>query len=338
MADSSAAATLNSPERVLRDATATNVALVSRVANSDRSYINTWKNYVKWIREESGLGVTEPPYLTRDNIHHYFSRVVAKKTVVKNTVTRYINALQHYADNDIAEHAGKTPRFFVRDGEVDQACRAQQAYMKEAGGTTGGDPHKGLKDVLPLPVRLRILQHIYRERSDWGAAAVNFTWGLNVAVRGHSNRKLTYCDLNMSSGFGAEEEGTLSRALLLVLRKGDVHKDRKDKDNQVACWRHKHFELCSVFATAIHVIWSLAQNETINFFHWNKRVRADWWDLPLIDWETYSGNDKTVAVYALGCHCGHDCLTICAAFCSFTQRLRTRQKLFLKALLPQAVR
>jgi hypothetical protein len=46
---------------------------------------------------------------------------------------------------------------------------------------------------------------------------VNFTWGLNVAVHGHSNRKMTYCDLNMSSGFGVEEDGPLSRALLLVL-------------------------------------------------------------------------------------------------------------------------
>jgi hypothetical protein len=132
----------------------------------------------------------------------------------------------------------------------------------------------GLKDVLSLPsVQLRILKYIYSERTaNWGPAAVNFMWGLNVAIRGHTICKMTYCHLNMSSGFGAEEDGPLSRAHLLVLQKGDVQKDRKDKDNQVACWRHKHFESCSVFATAIHVVWSLVQNETISFLHENKKI------------------------------------------------------------------
>jgi hypothetical protein len=295
----STAVPLTSPERILREAQASNVALVSRVSKADKSYNGIWKNYVKWLQVESGLGVTQPPYLTRDNISHWFSRVVAKKKVVKNTCTRYINALQWYADHHATEHAGKSPRFIVRDGMVGHACDAQQAYLKAEGGKLGVDPHRGLKDVLSLPVRLRILNYIYSERTaDWGPAAVNFTWGLNVAVRGHSNRKMTYCDLNMSSGFGAEEDGPLSRALLLVLRKGDVHKDRKDKDNQLACWRHKHFELCSVFATAIHVVWSLAQNETINFFHDDKNARADWWDLPLIDWDTYSETaNSTKAIF-----------------------------------------
>jgi hypothetical protein len=142
---------LTSPDRVLREAQASNVALVSRVSKADKSYNGVWKDYVKWLLGESGLGVTHPPYLTRDN------RVVAKKKVVKNTCTGYVNALQWFADHEETEHAGKTPRFIVRDGMVDHACDAQQAYLKEEGGKLGVDPHKGLKDVLSLPVHLRIL-------------------------------------------------------------------------------------------------------------------------------------------------------------------------------------
>ena len=152
---------------------------------------------------------------------------------------------------------------------------------------TGADPHKGLKDVLTLTQRLQILRYIYNVRPDWGEASVFFTWGLNAGVRGHSSRNVNLCDLNISSGYGAEKEGPLSRALLLILRKGDVHKDRKDTDQQVGCWRHKHYELCSVFATAAHVVWTLA-NSAVNFTHQNKNICATWWDMPLIDWGTYS--------------------------------------------------
>jgi hypothetical protein len=43
---------------------------------------------------------------------------------------------------------------------------------------------------------------------------------------------------------------------------------------------------------------SLAQNETINFFHDDKNARADWWDLPLIDWDTYSETaNSTKAIF-----------------------------------------
>jgi hypothetical protein len=152
-----------SPDRVLCEAQASNVALVSQVSKADKSYNGVWKNYVKWLLGESGLGVTHPSYLTRDNINHWFSRVAAKKKVVKNTCTRYVNALQWFADHEEMEHAGKTPRFIVCDGMVDHACDAQQAYLKEEGGKLGVDPHKGLKDVLSLPVRLQILQYIYTE-------------------------------------------------------------------------------------------------------------------------------------------------------------------------------
>ena len=91
----------------------------------------------------------------------------------------------------------------------------------------------------------------------------------------------------MSAGYGVEKEGPLSRTLLLIMHKGDVHKDRKDTDQQVGCWRHKHYELCSVFATAAHVVYTLC-SKNVSFLHENKKERAAWWDLPLVEWDSYS--------------------------------------------------
>ena len=51
------------------------------------------------------------------------------------------------------------------------------------------------------------------------ASPPNFilTWGLNSALRGASNRKLKFKDLNLSCSFGAEDIGPLARCSLLVL-------------------------------------------------------------------------------------------------------------------------
>ena len=94
--------------------------------------------------------------------------------------------------------------------------------------------------------------------------------GMNGAVRGASNRVFTYCDLNLSFGFGPEPFGRLARALLFVHRPGKLHKDRQETAHQVCVWRHIHWLLCSIFSTAMQVIWKLSQNTTINFLHRNK--------------------------------------------------------------------
>jgi hypothetical protein len=95
--------------------------------------------------------------------------------------------------------------------------------------------------------------------------------------------------LNISFGFGPEDSGPLARALLLVLRKGNIHKDRHETDDQVCAWRHKHYELCCVFSTAMYVISSVTQNPTLSFLHPNRSKRCPWWEISLIDWEEYSG-------------------------------------------------
>jgi hypothetical protein len=99
---------------------------------------------------------------------------------------------------------------------------------------------------------------------------------------------MVYEDINMSRGFGPEEEGSRARIPLLVLRKGGKNKDNFATDKQVGCWRHKNYLLCSVFALSKHVIWDLKNNPTINFSHKNPLERAKWWDTELVDIQTYS--------------------------------------------------
>jgi hypothetical protein len=134
------------------------------------------------------------------------------------------------------------------------------------------------------------MSYIYSSRADWGPASFSYAWGLNATVRGASNHNLVMADLNMSYAFGPDPDGACARAVLLVLRKGDIHKDRYDTDKQVCCWRHKDPVLCSIGATARHFIWCLKQlGDRINFYHEDKTKRASWWDIPLIDWNKYKG-------------------------------------------------
>ena len=221
---------------------------------------------------------------------HYFTRVCATRRGNKNTLGKAVWGLQWYATN--RDHIGAV--FIVKSPAVEQAILSQHAFNEQSGGTAkpGSDPHKGLKDILPESSRLRFMQHIYRERNDWGPAAVNFTWGHNGAIRGASCNKIGYCDLNHSDGFGPKLG---EPAVGLVCRSGKVHKDRSETDKQVFVWRHKEYLLCSVFATAAYVIHQITENPTIDFLHADKNERAPWWDTPLIDWSNYNGEFQRIA-------------------------------------------
>jgi hypothetical protein len=274
---------------VLRNEQAANNDMIITNASCDKSYTSEYKIFVKWVKAQPGLATTEAPFLTRVNLDHYFTRVITRRKGCSNSMRRVLNALDWYAHN--REHVGVYPKFRCSSSAVEEALRTQKVFNQSSGGTgrAGNDPHHGLKDILPETDKMRMMDYIYRSRHDWGPASVNFTWGINGAVRGASNRKLTLCNLNLSHGFGPERNGPLSRALLLILCRGTVHKDRHETDKQVCSWRHKNYLLCSVFSTASYVIWCTSQNPDISFLHINKNERAPWWDIPLIDWDQYSG-------------------------------------------------
>jgi hypothetical protein len=111
-------------------------------------------------------------------------------------------------------------------------CRLDCA-RGESTGNPGGDPLKGLKDAVSESDCILIMNYIYRSRKDWDTASVDFSWGYQGVICGTSNRVLLFSDMNISYGFGPGKTGPLACALLLVLRKGGLHKDCHEKDQQV---------------------------------------------------------------------------------------------------------
>ena len=79
----------------------------------------------------------------------------------------------------------------------------------------------------------------------------SYSWGKNAGVCGASTRAMVLCDLNLSYGFGPELFAPRNRTLLLILRKGFVHKDKHTTDKQVGVQRHRDYKQCSVFVQRI---------------------------------------------------------------------------------------
>jgi hypothetical protein len=95
------------------------------------------------------------------------------------------------------------------------------------------DPHKGLKDVMSEDHTLKIIDCIleYDKLSDDILFA--YGWGRNAGARGSSSRNVVFSALNLSYGFGPENNAPRNKTLLLILCKGDVPKDRFDTTKQV---------------------------------------------------------------------------------------------------------
>jgi hypothetical protein len=266
-----------------------NHEVIRQNSTCDASYKYEMKKFIAWVREQPHLATQVPPFTTRRNVDEYFSHVIPTRIGNNNTIRRVVNSLNHLAHK--VEHIGANPAFECDSAVVASAITAQKAYQKKHSGNAhlGTDPHKGLKDILPLSDLVRMMAYIFRSRSDWGPASVNLSLGMNACIRGDSIRSFVYADLRLSHGFGPERDGPLSRALLCVLRRGEVHKDRHEMDEQVCVWRHKHYLVCSVVSTAAYLLYSLSNNPTIDFYHLEKDERAGWWDTAFIHWQTYSG-------------------------------------------------
>ena len=243
------AAARSRQDLLLQTQRATNLVLLQASTTPNATYASDFSRYRSWVTAQDELD--DVPLFSRENVDHYFSRMIAYRAGKPDTARKVVSALQWYCNF----HYNSTP-FTVESTLVLDALRLQKARC-ESTGNPGGDPHHGLKDIVPESDRATLMKYIYRSRKDWDTASVNFAWGYQGAVRGASNRLLTFSNLNLSYGFGPEKEGSLARALLLVMRKGPLHKDRHDTDKQVCAWRHKNYLLCSVFATAARVIWTL---------------------------------------------------------------------------------
>jgi hypothetical protein len=279
-------------DALLQNQRAINRNTLQRTSSPNTVYACEFKKFHDWVHSQEDLA--HVPLFSRQNVAHCFLRVVAYKPGKPENGRKVVNALQWYCKFRYNDS-------FVVDDSVDvlAALRLQKA-RGESTGNPGGDPLRGLKDAVPESDRILIMNYSYRNRTDWDTACVNYSWGYQGAIRGASNHALVFSDLNMSNGFGPEKSGSLARALLVVLRKGDLHKDRHEKDQQVCAWRHKQYVLCAVFATACRVLKTLrTMGDSINFYQRNKRERAAWWDIPLIDWDEYNGKCSTCFSFAL---------------------------------------
>jgi hypothetical protein len=269
-----------------------------------RSYSGEYKKYCEWVEDSNHCRVGGgSKYIGRAAIDAHFCETIISRGGQRNHINCIISAIQ-WAHDDI-EQPGRPSKFIVCNGVVKAAFNLQQENWKNGDSAVHlrSDPHKGLKDLMPLADKIMIARNIHSGGcGDWGSLGMSFSWGCNASVQGALSQKFVYADLNLSCGFGPEKEGPRSRYLMLVLRKGDTHKDRSNTDKQVGVWRHKEYLLCSTFNTALHVIHNLSNDATINFHHNNMDGQASWWDKPLINYEASCQESVAMtAVYAATC-------------------------------------
>jgi hypothetical protein len=257
-----------------------------------REYIK----YMVWMEANNlRLPTSADKFLHRVAIDRYFREVIVDRNGNKNTVGRYGSSLQWCWD--WVEETPEDVHLVVKNVVVERATRDQQASWKirEHQVNAGSDPHKGLKDLMSVEDRLKIMTYIHKCVKKWGSLGVSNTCGNVAALRGATNRALVYADLNLSLGFGEKID---PRILMLVIRKGGINKDNHTTDKQVGFMRNKDYLLCAAFNLALHVINDLRDDHTINFLHAEKDQRAPWWDKPLIEYEECSEEGAAMeAVY-----------------------------------------
>ena len=254
----------------------------------DASYQNEYKKFVRYVIENN---LREGPlkYIHRGSVDRYFEEAVVSRIFGRAGASRVVQSLQWFYSN-LETPCGTLK---IWSPVVKEAINKQQENRKnDPTATRRTCPHKGLKDLMTLADKKKIVTHVLRNRGDWGSINTSFCWGNQAATRGASTRKCGYSELYMSLGFGpGKEEGWRAFCLLVVLRAGEMNKDRFTSDRMVGCWRHREPLICAVGALALHMVNSLRLNENIHFRHDDPFEAADWWGTPLVDFETL--NDET---------------------------------------------
>jgi hypothetical protein len=277
---------LNEEQQQRFDAQVVRVNLLMVQRHIDKSYQNEYKNFVYWVE---GTNMREgEKYIHREAVDAYFAQAVVLRKVGKDSISRIGEALEWFYKHLESRNC---PEFSYKSGVVVSEAISQQVENRRNMPNTalGTDPHKGLKDVLPEADRVKLLTHIHRTRADWGSLGTSFSWGNNAGIRGASSRSLVFVDLFMSRGVGTTRDGDTARTLILVLRKGPIHKDNHASDGMVGSYRHRVYILCSIFNVSLHVINLLRQDDEIHFYHYDPlTTRAIWWDKQLILYETLS--------------------------------------------------
>ena len=276
---------------------------VRKVRPIDGTYVSEYKKYLIWFEGKGhdpqiGDDGESTRFISRDIVDQYFREIVPSRNGNKNTIGRICNALQWAHDNVEWRDSPNPPQLSLKNGIVKEGIKKQQEEWRQRASTLnlGSDPHKGLKDITPENEMRIVMHHVFKERNDWDSIGPSFTWGNNAGSRGASNRNFVMCDLNLTKGFGPEDSPSpRCRTLMLVLRKGNIHKDNHISDKQIGCYRHRDYLLCPTFHTACAVIYKLSRAADIDFLHPDRRARAKWWDLDLIDFSTLSQESSAMS-------------------------------------------
>ena len=225
-------------------------------------------------------------FITQNNVDVYFSTVLAHVESMSLAVIK-MKCLALTWWLKLVEQRGADSIAF--SDRINRAISDQQILNLEYTSTAFAscDPHKGLKDLFTERQSIMLVDNM-RKRNDGDHLLFAYTWGRNAGVRGDTTRKVVFCDLNLSHGFGPELSPPRDCTLLMIIRKG-LGKEKHNTTQQVGTQRHRDYRRCTVFATAVLVIMRLRElGDGINFNRGAPGQACDWWHKTISDYNTYS--------------------------------------------------
>jgi hypothetical protein len=283
---------------------------------TDQTYKNEWKKFTTWVDDNfddedinNDIEMDPPPehggtgYLTRGNLDAYFKYEVVYRNGTKETINRIVHALKHYSwfkESSVIAPDVAGALFVSQVMQTALLAQNVRHRKKDAIDSSLDDkcPHRFCKHTLSLQERMQVLT-VAMQGTDWQNSTVAINLGHNVAIRGASTRNLTLCDLRLANGYGpgsnkadGAADPRFDRTLMIILRKGPIHKDRFKTTKQVGMWRHRQWLLDPNFSIALAVIYNLRrEGSKIKFTlqTGGNTTRPAWWNHKLISWETLKG-------------------------------------------------
>jgi hypothetical protein len=180
-------------------------------------------------------------YISQHNVDIYFStEVVNMMHANKATIQCKLNALNWFllnVENPFAQKIAVSPdiRMSMQTQQVAHADYCNRTYA-------GNDPHDGLKDLMSEEFTVHLVSSILELDTNSADMLFIFNWGKNGVVRGGSIRVMILSDLNVSYGFGPERDAPRNSTLLLILRKGKIHKEKHTTTKQVGVQSHRDYK------------------------------------------------------------------------------------------------
>jgi hypothetical protein len=234
-----------------------------RILKTNATYVRLYKNYISFLSEpteephDNCTYLDEPIFVTQNNVDRYFDEVIREcPTHSKAVLEKILDTLNWALLNLENPRASK----IIVSDTMQIAMEDQQElhFSHKTESDAKNDPHQGLKELYSAEQNISFVRQIFHpNRQSSLSLHFCYCWGTNNGVRGGSIRVMTFRDLNMSDGYGPEnetEESGRKKTLLLIFRKGKWHKENFKHPKQTGVQRHRDWRRCSVFATAMSVI------------------------------------------------------------------------------------